>query len=99
MTKETSDRVSYAIAYDKIKQLVIVYPQWRGQRPNFQQIGEYKPENPRTNLKDYVAELNRAVDNAMLRAGQGIDSYKVTITPLDGTADIVAKDFGGPMED
>lgn len=85
MTKESTDRISYAIAYDKTRQLVIVYPQWRGQRPNFQQIGEYKPRNPRANLEDYAQELGEAVGQAMVRVGQEIEPYKITVTPLDGT--------------
>lgn len=95
--KETSDRVLYAIAYDKTRQLVLVYPVWRGARSNTQVIGEYAPDNPRANLEDYSAELAEAVTNALARVGQDIEPYEVRVTPLDGTKEVVAKELGGPI--
>lgn len=92
-----SSRIKYEIAYDKTRQLVLVYPQWRGPRANTHSIGEYTPENPRANLEDYVDELAQAITDALARVGQELDPYKVMITPLDGSPEVQAKDFGGPL--
>lgn len=92
-----SSRIKYEIAYDKTRQLVLVYPQWRGARANTHAIGEYTPENPRANLEDYINELAEAITQALARVGEELDPYKVMITPLDGTKEVMAKDFGGPL--
>lgn len=103
ITKETAmkteeSRVKYEIAYDITRQLVIVYPQWRGARANTQVIGEYAPKNPRANVEDYVDDLADTIRESLARVGQlDLDPFKVMITPLDGTPEVMAKDFGGPL--
>lgn len=99
MQAQDSNRVQYEIAYDVTRQQVIVYPQWRGTRPNFHVIGTYQPENPRADLTEYVKELGETISDALLRVGQpSIEPFKVMITPLDGSPEVMAKDFRGSLE-
>lgn len=101
---ETS-RVRYEIAYDKTKQSVIVYPQWRGTRPNHLVIGDYTPENPQADFDEYRGELGEVIREALKRVGQHDPyAFKITVTPLDGGDDFVAREADGmlarvPVED
>lgn len=93
-----ASRVRYEIAYDKTKQTVIVYPQWRGTRPNYHVIGEYTPDNPQADFDEYRGDLGEAVRDALKRVGE-LDPYpfKIIVTPLNGDDEFVAKEWGGPL--
>lgn len=94
-----ASRVRYEIAYDKTKQTVIVYPQWRGTRPNFHVIGEYTPDNPQAKVEEYVDELADEIRAALERVGElSLDPFKVMITPLNGDPEFMGKDWNGPLE-
>lgn len=91
-------QVKYGIAYDKTRQLVIIYPVWRGNRPNTHVIGEFTPENPRGNIEDYINELGQAVIDALARVGElDIDAFEVRITPLDGSKEFIARELKSPL--
>lgn len=93
------NKVLYEIAYDKTRQSVIVYPKWRGARPNHQVIGDFEPENPRANLEDYYQELGEAITEALARVGEpSYEPFSITVTPLDGTKDVTLKDIRAPLE-
>lgn len=99
MQSQDESRVMYEIAYDVTRQLVIVYPKWRGRRPNTQTIGEYAPENARADLGEYVADLGNTISDALARVGQSsIEPFKVMVTPLDGSPEVMIKDFRAPLE-
>jgi hypothetical protein len=92
-------KVLYEIAYDKTRQTVIVYPKWRGPRPNHQVIGEFTPENPRANLEDYYQDLGKEIELSLARVGEpSYEPFRITITPLDGTKEVMLKDIRAPLE-
>lgn len=99
MTTTESSRVKYEISYDKTKQLVLVYPQWRGTRPNAHVIGEYTPENAQASVEDYREELGEAIQHALGTVGEtDIEPWEIRVTPLDGSKDFVAKEAQGPLK-
>lgn len=96
-TQETS-RVSYEIAYDKTRQSVIVYPQYRGTRPNHHVIGNFAPENPHDDFETYREDLSEAVVNALARVGElDTDAWSITVTQLNGGPDYHAKQAEAPL--
>lgn len=98
MTNESS-RLKYEIAYDKTKQLVLCYPQWRGTRPNAHVIGEYTPENAQAELDEYQSDMGEAVRDALARVGElDVDAWEIRVTPLNGDKEFVAKEISGPLK-
>lgn len=99
MTTTESSRLKYEIAYDKTKQLVLVYPQWRGTKPNAHVIGEYVPEDPHADFEDYKSDMGEAVRKALARVGEvDADPWEIRVVPLDGSDEIVAKESTGPLK-
>lgn len=99
MTTQETSRVKYEIAYDKTRQSVIVYPQYRGTRPNHHVIGEFTPKNAHDEFETYREDLGEAIRLALQRVGElDTDAWSITITPLDGSPDYHAKDASQPLK-
>ena len=99
MTTKESSRAMYEIAYDKTRQSIIVYPQYRGTRPNHHVIGTFQPENAHDDFENYREELSEAVVNAMARVGElDMDAWSIRITMLNGDPDYQAKKATEPLK-
>lgn len=88
----------FEISYNKLDQLVSVYPHGRGPRPNSHVIGDFPMENTHAEVTEYVDDLKEAILRALATVGQlDLAPFKVVITPFDGP-DIVAKESYGPLQ-
>lgn len=98
LCKEIVIMEKFEISYNKLDQLVSVYPHGRGPRPNSYVIGEFPMENTHAEVTEYVDDLREAIVRALATVGQlDLDPFKVVITPFDGP-DIIAKESYGPLK-
>ena len=99
MTTTETSRAKYEIAYDKTRQSVIVYPQFRGTRPNHHVIGEFQPDSAHDEFDSYRIDLGEAVRDALARVGElDVDAWGIHVTPLDGTPAFQAKEPQEPLK-
>ena len=85
--------IKYEIALSLGNQLIVVYPTWKGPRSGTTVIGEYAPENPRSNLSHYTPQLYAAIQEALLTVGiADYDAFRIMVTPLEGGREVMLKD-------
>lgn len=91
--KEQPLKYEIAVSFDR--QLIVVYPSWKGPRSGTTIIGIYQPENARSNLFQYSKQLEAAIQERLLTINApSYDTFRVMVTRLEGGPEVMLKEAG-----